>query len=153
MSEIAKPYRVIATGGRNHTGQSLIWRTWDEIGAEHPNLLVVQGACYPPQMRGHREPKSADWLTHLWCLSRGVPDEPHPAEWTKCSALCPDKPHRRRRWDGSEECPLAGPARNQLMVDLGAALTVAYPASSSRGTWDCVRRAKAAGIEIRVIKP
>jgi hypothetical protein len=35
------------------------------------------------------------------------------------------------------------------MVDLGADLCLAFPMPRSRGTWDCVRRAKKAGIVVR----
>lgn len=45
----------------------------------------------------------------------------------------------------------AGPLRNQAMVDSGADLVIAFP--GGRGTADCVRRAKAAGIPVREIQP
>jgi hypothetical protein len=41
-------------------------------------------------------------------------------------------------------------ARNQHMVDLGASHCLAFPTLASRGTWDCVRRAKKAGIPVSV---
>jgi hypothetical protein len=47
----------------------------------------------------------------------------------------------------------AGPKRNQLMVDLGATRMVAFPIgddTQSRGTWDCIRRARKAGIPVTV---
>lgn len=44
----------------------------------------------------------------------------------------------------------AGPIRNQKMVDLGADVCLAFPEAGSRGTWDCVKRAKAAGIPVRI---
>lgn len=44
-----------------------------------------------------------------------------------------------------------GPARNQDMVDSGADLCLAFPDDRSIGTWDCVQRAKAAGIPVEVI--
>jgi hypothetical protein len=47
----------------------------------------------------------------------------------------------------------AGPIRNQQMLDEGRPdLVLAYPLPDSRGTWDMVRRAVAAGIEVRVKK-
>lgn len=45
----------------------------------------------------------------------------------------------------------AGPKRNQLMVDLGATRMCAFPIGDetrSRGTWDCIRRARKAGIPV-----
>jgi hypothetical protein len=46
----------------------------------------------------------------------------------------------------------AGPIRNQKMVDMKPDLVLAfsYDLSVSRGTADCVRRAKAAGITVEV---
>lgn len=43
----------------------------------------------------------------------------------------------------------ANKVRNQAMVDSGADLCLAFPTPRSRGTWDCVRRAKEAGIEVK----
>lgn len=57
----------------------------------------------------------------------GLPHEPHPAQW---------KVHGKA----------AGPIRNQEMVDSGADLCIAFPAPDSRGTRDCLRRAKEASI-------
>lgn len=46
----------------------------------------------------------------------------------------------------------AGGIRNQLMVDSGADLCLAFPLDNSIGTWDCVRRAKKAGILTKVFQ-
>lgn len=46
----------------------------------------------------------------------------------------------------------AGPRRNQKMLDEhGPTLVLAFPLSDSRGTWDMVRRARAAGVEVRIV--
>lgn len=37
------------------------------------------------------------------------------------------------------------------MVDLGADICLAFPTKSSIGTWDCVRRANAAGIRVIIV--
>jgi len=58
--------------------------------------------------------------------------EAHPADWQR---------HGRA----------AGPIRNQQMVDSGADLVIAFP--GGRGTADLIRRARAAGIPVRVIPP
>jgi hypothetical protein len=44
----------------------------------------------------------------------------------------------------------AGPMRNREMVDAGADICLAFPDRNSVDTWDCVKRAHAAGIEVRV---
>lgn len=46
----------------------------------------------------------------------------------------------------------AGPIRNQQMVDAGADLCLAFPLPGSKGTWDCVRRCRKAGIPVRIVK-
>lgn len=46
--------------------------------------------------------------------------------------------------------PKAGPERNQRMVDAGADVCLAFPRVASKGTWDCVRRARAAGIKVLI---
>lgn len=58
--------------------------------------------------------------------------EAHPADWQRYGRA-------------------AGPIRNQQMVDSGADLVIAFP--GGRGTADMVRRARAAGIPVRVIPP
>ena len=60
--------------------------------------------------------------------------EEHPADWATCGKA-------------------AGGIRNQRMVDLGADACLAFPLPGSRGTWDCVRRAEAAGIPVHVHAP
>lgn len=54
--------------------------------------------------------------------------------------------------DWSQYGKAAGPIRNQRMVDDGADIVLAFPLESSKGTWDCVRRAGIAGLEVRIIK-
>jgi hypothetical protein len=54
----------------------------------------------------------------------------------------------------------AGPKRNQEMVDLAQRFKAsghkvacyAFPSETSRGTYDCARRAKEAGIAVKIIK-
>lgn len=62
------------------------------------------------------------------------------------------------RWDQFGNA--AGPRRNALMVRLAAAFMedgydthcIAFPAPNSRGTWNCVKLAKEAGIPVEVHK-
>lgn len=107
--------------------------------AEGPGI-VVHGACYPPESygevmsEGKRRPDlSADWLAHQIAEELGWTDEPHPAEWHRLG-------------------PRAGPIRNQAMVDAGADVCLAFASPGSRGTWDCVRRAREAGIRVEVCR-
>lgn len=72
--------------------------------------------------------RGADTLAALAALDLGFQAEEWAADWRR----------RGRR---------AGPLRNQAMVDRGADLVVAFPGGA--GTADLVRRARAAGIEVR----
>ncbi|GAA3417665.1 hypothetical protein [Streptosporangium vulgare] len=148
-------FRILGTGARalKHEDAGPLYGaladTQHDVTQLGGRMLVVQGACYPKKRAdGSRPAESADWLMHLWCEANGVPDEPHPADWANCTPLCPDKPHRKTRYDGTEYCPLAGHWRNQDMADLGAHLCIAAPVGRSTGTYDCMRRAKAAGIPV-----
>lgn len=74
----------------------------------------------------------ADEAARTWAVSNGVNLTVHKADWNAYGRS-------------------AGPRRNQEMVDAGADLCLAFPMSGSRGTWDCVNRAKKAGIVVTVI--
>ncbi|MBG0818721.1 DUF2493 domain-containing protein [Planomonospora sp. ID82291] len=128
-------WRVLLTGSRWWTDKQLLWRVLDAILAVHPDMVVVHGACYPsPGKRGQRPERSADWLAHLWCQERGVPEEPHPADWDT---------HGRA----------AGPIRNRHMVKLGADECVAFLHAGSRGSLGCALQAHNAGIPTRPFRP
>lgn len=93
----------------------------------------------------------ADPIGDAWAVHHGVPRDPHPADWAgPCADTCPPG-HRRRNRRGDDYCPLAGHRRNQHMVDLRPRLVVAAHHRGSRGTADCIRRARTAGIPIRTI--
>ncbi|MEU3452113.1 hypothetical protein ABZ671_00520 [Micromonospora sp. NPDC006766] len=158
-------YRLIVTGSRG----------WDDVAtfgtematvaqaaryAGCDRLVVVHGACYPPETRATRvRPlRSADWLAHLWVVHQGpsqplpVVEEPHPANW---SAACrPECRHGGRRIHGSRSsCRAAGDYRNLRMVERGADSGLAFWDGRSKGTRHCIRAMEAAGIPVRVIKP
>lgn len=151
-------YRILGTGARalRHDAAAPLYGaladTHHDITQLGGQMLVAHGECYPREKNGIRPAQSADWLMHLWCVANGVPDEPHPADWDTCTPLCPPTPHRKTRWDSTVYCPLAGHWRNQHdLVDRGAALCIAAPIGRSTGTYDCMRRARAAGIEVREV--
>jgi hypothetical protein len=112
----------------------------------------VHGAC----------PTGADRLASKFCedeawwfdnQGRALVEESHPADWDRCSLPSCAPQHRKRRGRSGSYCPDAGPARNQAMVDLGADLMIAFPLGRSHGTYDAMRRAHAAGIEVRTVTP
>lgn len=84
-------------------------------------MLVVQGGA-----------RGADECARAWCRAAGVRCETMRANW---------------REDG----PPAGPARNLRMLAAHPdALVLAFPLPQSRGTWHCVRAARARGMRVVV---
>lgn len=95
-----------------------------ELNRERPDL-VVHGAC----------PTGADAIADRWCETTGTPCARMPAWW--------------RAFEGNS----AGPIRNGWMVKFfPTAELLAFPYPNSKGTWDCVRQAKEAGLKVRVFK-
>ncbi|WP_052372155.1 SLOG family protein [Nocardia otitidiscaviarum] len=131
-------FRVIVTGSRSYPCEDDVWEALAMAIAEHcdagDTFTVVHGAC-PTGADAHaaswfRLPDGGSGVTFL--------EERYPAEW---------------RLFGKA----AGPRRNAEMVALGADLVLAFPLEGSRersrGTWDCVDRARAAGIPVEIQTP
>lgn len=75
--------------------------------------------------------RGADRLAGYWARRWRIDNLKFPAEWRKHGSA-------------------AGPIRNQRMLDEGKPdLVIAFP--GGRGTADMVRRAKAAGVEVREV--
>lgn len=118
--------RVLVTGSREWSDETAVFDALVEQlnGDADYHIVVVHGAC----------PTGADYIAQTFCDRNAankfalVEAEPHPADWSQ----------------GKK----AGPLRNQQMVNLGADVCLAFPAASSRGTFDCMRRAAAADIPI-----
>lgn len=116
------------TGSRDMTDRDLMATAIGDVLASgwHPaakDIVIVHG-----NYRG------ADQLADEIARKAGMQTEPHDANW-------------------SELGPKAGPLRNQEMVDAGAAVCLAFPHrpfGEGGGTWDCVKRALAAGIPVRI---
>lgn len=131
--------RLLITGSRDWVDRGTmyiaLYEAWQQLGAR---TTLVHGAA----------PGADTMAAHIWSLE-GLPVEAHPADWEQpCGENCYHKPREK---NGRPYCPLAGHYRNQHMVDLGADLLLAFPMPGSRGTWDCLRRAKAANIPQRII--
>ncbi|WP_306365350.1 SLOG family protein [Nocardia sp. CC227C] len=149
-------FRVIVTGSRAYPCEDDVWEALAMAIAEHCDVgdtfTVVHGAC----------PTGADAAVVTWfALPDGgsgvkLVEEPHPAYWeTNCLPDCHHQPRRNRA--GRLYCPAAGTRRNAEMVALGADLVLAFPLEGprarSRGTWDCVDRARAAEIPVEIQTP
>ena len=115
--------RILVTGSRDWADREKVWSALNEAATF--GAMVVHGDC----------PTGADALAQAWTECQpDVNVERFPADWAK---------HGKA----------AGPIRNQEMVDFGADLCLAFPLGASRGTRDCMRRAEAAGIPVKVIEP
>ena len=117
-------YRILVTGSRDWTDTATIRHTlftvWQEAGSPAMTTLV-SGGC----------PTGADAYAEVVGHGFGWAVERHLAQWDK---------HGKA----------AGPIRNKEMVDAGADVCVAFPNPGSRGTANCMKLAKAAGIPVRV---
>lgn len=130
--------RILVAGSRDWSDRAqLEWALGVAFRLWRP-IVVVHGGCE----------SGADRFAAEWADRAGIAVDPFEADWDNCGPEC--RPgHRRVRGDGSGFCPAAGPRRNQAMVDAGARYVLAFLLPGSRGTEDCVRRAKAAGIPVR----
>lgn len=140
--------RVLVTASRSwverirvNAALEVEWRVAGSVG---DTLVVVHGDC---PTGGDRMAK--EWVTEMRAAGfTNVEQEAHPADWGRdCDKNCYHKPRTK---NGRPYCPMAGHLRNQKMVDRGADVCRAFPLADSRGTVDCMRRAKKAGIEVIV---
>lgn len=108
--------RIIVTGSRR----------WSSLQAAFPVLQYLFDALEPTAIvQGGAA--GVDLAAKIAAFELNLPCETYPANWEEL---------------GNK----AGPFRNQRMVDAGADLVIGFPAQDSRGTWDCLNRAKKAGI-------
>lgn len=117
--------RVLVTGSRHWVDKGPIFRAlyYQREIAGAAGMVIVHGAC----------PTGADAIADTWgrlFYPGSVLVEPNPADWDHFGKA-------------------AGPMRNQLMVDLGADVCLAFPFPDSRGTTDCMEKARAARIPVQ----
>jgi len=124
-----KPYRILVTGSRECTEvqaryvENVLYTAASGPLGRGRIVVVVEGRC----------PKGGvDRVAQRWAdQTRGVTGEGHPADWDRHGNA-------------------AGPIRNTEMVAAGADICLAFPSASSKGTWDCIRKAADAGIHVRI---
>jgi hypothetical protein len=125
--------RVIVTGDRHHTDVALIEGALEFV---YLGFINAGRAITEEFVVVHGGARGADFIASVWAAKHkrlSVVNEPHPANWDEFSKA-------------------AGSIRNQEMVDLGAELCLAFPLAGSIGTWNCVNKAKKAGIEVRIFE-
>jgi hypothetical protein len=155
-----QPALLLITGSRQFndhvTFRNALDHAWSEaLGRGFNELVVVHGGA-----------KGADALAQDWAerrQARGVHWRRFPAEWDgPCTAECA-KDHRRPKRGGGTYCPAEGTRRNQRMIDHvraqavpGGVLALVFLVpelndgrTRNRGTHDCWRRIKAAGLPYR----
>lgn len=97
------------------------WIRWVAGRLEHRAQITIV----------HGDARGADRIADMIAMQLGWEVERFPADWARLGRA-------------------AGPERNHRMVQAGADMCVAFPMKGSRGTWDCVRQAFDAGIEIQL---
>jgi hypothetical protein len=136
---VSDTYRILVTGSRGWADVGAVWRALHDV-------IRAIGDATPVIVHGHCG-RGADQHADEYARTYGIDCERHPADWRSCGSLCPPRPHRKTRADrGGDYCPLAGHARNQHMVDLGADVLLAFVLDDSKGANDCARRALNASI-------
>jgi len=134
------------TGSRDLDDEDLVYADLDA-------QACLAGGVYNIRVR-HGKAEGADTLADNWCKSRGADCDGMAANWSQpCQSTCFHKPRYR---NGERYCPVAGNLRNQAMVDKTAAemragyeaVCLSYPRGEARGTNDCIKRAKKAGIPV-----
>lgn len=120
-----KIYRILVTGWRDwpEEDRHIVWQKLNEYQASctiPAQFIVVHGQC--PY-------GGVDLYAEQWAITKGHGYERYPA----------------REVNGR----ILGPERNAKMVKLGADICLAFPGPSSRGTVNCMKLAKKAGIEVQ----
>lgn len=133
-------FRLGVCGGRRFDNRNQVEQTLVMLNIGSRVTLVRGGASGADRLAK----EAAELLLPSWDF------DPFPADWgRRCDADCRHGVRRRR--DGSVFCPLAGPERNQKMVDSGLDLVVAFKGGD--GTADMVRRSRAAGVPVLRVEP
>ena len=112
----------MVTGSRGWTDREAISDAMFRVMRDDEDMVLVVGDC----------PTGADAIAEDIARNElPYAVEKHRADWRRYGIA-------------------AGPMRNQRMVDQRPDVCLAFPLDGSRGTWDAVRRARAAGIRVEV---
>lgn len=114
--------RFLVTGSRHWDDvpavETALGGYWFAMAHGRSNTVLVHGEC-----------TGLDTIAAQLWRRWNLPDEQFDADWDNLGKA-------------------AGPIRNQMMVASGADVCLAFPMPSSRGTFDCMRRAACAGIPV-----
>lgn len=139
--------RIIVTGSRELTARWLVEQQLSRYAPAHQITLITG---YDPETQ---TPTGADQFAYEFAESKwNWTNENYPADWgRKCDQNCWHRPRFKEVGDVLVPyCPVAGNLRNQVMVDSTADVCLAFYkfSAKNRGTADCVRRCRKAGILI-----
>lgn len=125
--------RILITGSRDWQRDDLIaFRLGEAVGellrdgTPFSEVVLVSGAC----------PTGADKMAETIAGRYGMAVERHPAQWRPYGIYNPQ----------------AGRYRNQVMVDLGADVCLAFIRNNSSGASHCAQAAEDAGIPVRIYR-
>lgn len=116
---------LLVTGSREWHDLGLLNATLDDLHARYGIQGVIHGAAI-----------GADSMAGAWAQAHGVIEMkvPYAGAYGK----------------------RGGRIRNQWMVDIvslfDAPFCVAFPTNGAGGTWDCVQKAKARGVPVRIVE-
>lgn len=127
--------RILATVARGYRDFDTMREVFTIVRGRYPHAVLVHGDC----------PDGDQDASKIWRELGGV-DEPNPADWNgPCQSRC--RPGHRRRKNGEEFCPAAGPYRNEEMLTSGPLVeTHAFLAPGSRGAKDTAAMSSRLGI-------
>lgn len=116
--------RVLVCGGRHYQDREWLFGYLDILHSKEQITTVIEGGA-----------TGADTLAREWANTNGVPVKTFPVDWEQYGRA-------------------AGPIRNHQMLKEGdPELVVAFfelAPTNSRGTFNMVKQAKRAGIEVRI---
>jgi UDP-glucose 4-epimerase len=114
--------RVLVCGGRNYLDSRRVYSVLDKLHTEAGIDHIINGGA-----------NGADMLSSDWAAMHGVKGTIYMADWENYGTM-------------------AGPLRNQLMLDQGEPdVVIAF--AGGRGTADMVKKARRAGVEVIEIAP
>jgi hypothetical protein len=125
--------RLVVTGGRDYSDTARIFEALDDLHAVQPITTLIHG-----------DAAGVDRRCGAWAYQRGVPVDKYPAPWDDI-----DHPQAvvRYRRDGKPYDVMAGPRRNQQMIDDGKPdAGMVFPGGT--GTADMRSRMVVAELEI-----
>lgn len=113
--------RVLVTGSRNLKDREKVYGVLNTVWQHRGQPDIFVGDC----------PTGADKYARDYAEMHGIGLVVFKADWNA---------HGKA----------AGPKRNQELVDSEPDLVLAFPQGESRGTNDCIRRAKKAGLNVLI---